>query len=258
MTGQTALVTGANRGVGRELVSELVRRGARRVYATGRSLAALEPLVSDYPEKVVALHLDLQDATSIVEAASVATDVTLLINNAATLSTGSALLSDRATMVSMVMTNTFGTLDVIRAFTPVLESNGGGVVVNVMSLQAFSGSNGWDGYSASKAALQSLTQSMRPALKLLGIRISGAYPGGVDTDMIREFDTLKSSARGVAEGILDGIDAGEEDIFPDGVSRFVAELWRRDPKQVERLFADPDVLVPMLQEAHGRGDIVLA
>ena len=254
----TALVTGANRGVGRELVLGLVSRGVATVYAAARDVRSLDPLVSAQPQRIVPLRLDLDDRATILEAADAADGISLLINNAAALTTGSALDSDRDELIAMLMTNTFGTLDVIRAFTPVIEATGGGTIVNVMSLQSFSGSNGWDGYSASKAALQSFTQSTRPALRAKGIRLVGAYPGGVDTEMIRDFDTLKSTARAVAEGILDGVAADQEDIFPDGVSRFIAEIWRRNPKRVEQLFGDPDVLVPLLREAFVDGRITLA
>ena len=253
-----ALVTGSNRGVGRELVASLLGRGVTKVYAAARNTDTLASIVASDPERVVAVRLDLQDEGSIAAAASIARDVRLLINNAATLTTGSAIDCDRDDLVNMLMTNSIGTVDVIRAFTPILEANGGGTIINVMSLQSFSGSNGWDGYSASKAALQSFTQSLRPALKGRGIAIVGAYPGGVDTEMIKDFDTLKSSPGAVAEGILNGLARGQEDIFPDGVSQFVADIWFSDPKEMERLFAMPERLVPMLEQAKADGRIQLS
>jgi NAD(P)-dependent dehydrogenase (short-subunit alcohol dehydrogenase family) len=130
-------------------------------------------------------------------------------------------------------------------------------MVNVMSLQSFSGSTGFDAYSASKAALHSLTQSLRPVLRDMGIALSGVYPGGIDTEMLREFDTVKSSARGVAQGILDAVEADEEDIFPDPVARLAADIWFADPKRFERLFAEPEQLVAVLEQARSEGRLEL-
>jgi NAD(P)-dependent dehydrogenase (short-subunit alcohol dehydrogenase family) len=145
----------------------------------------------------------------------------------------------------------------IRAFTPVLERQGGGAIANVMSLQSFAGSTGMDGYSASKAAMHSLTQSLRPALAARGIVLSGVYPGGIDTDMLKGIDAPKSTPRAVADGLLDGVEAGLQDIFPDPVSLYLSGIWWSDPKRYERLFASTDELIATLEDAQRDGVLTL-
>lgn len=256
MQGTVALVTGSNRGVGRSLVEALLDRGASRVYAGARDLSSLSPVVAMDPERVIPVHVDLLDRESIAAAAEVAQDVTLLINNGAILQFGFSLDGDRQNIVDHFMTNTMGTLDMIRAFAPVLAARGGGKIVTIMSLQSFGGSTGLDGYSASKAALHSLSQSLRPALGAMNITMSGVYPGGIDTDMLKDLDAPKSSPRTVADGTLDAIAAGEEDIFPDPVARFLAAIWFADPKRYEHLFARTDELVAVLDQARAQGKLV--
>jgi NAD(P)-dependent dehydrogenase (short-subunit alcohol dehydrogenase family) len=117
---------------------------------------------------------------------------------------------------------------------------------------------GLDGYSASKAASYSLTQSLRPALAARGVQISGAYPGGVDTDMLKGLDAPKSSPMVVAQGILDGLEAGERDIFPDPVARLLGDIWLAEPRRYERLFARTDELVDVLHNARRDGVLTLA
>jgi NAD(P)-dependent dehydrogenase (short-subunit alcohol dehydrogenase family) len=252
-----ALVTGSNRGVGRALVEALLDRGVPKVYAAARDLSTLEPVVELDRSRVVPLRIDLREPAQIEAAAEAASDAQLLVNNAGILQFGPALECERENVLAHLMTNTIGTLDMIRAFTPVLERNGGGRILNVMSLQSFAGSSGLDGYSASKAALNSLTQSLRPALRERGISISGAFPGGVDTDMLKGLAAPKSSARAVAEGTLDGLAAGEEDIYPDPVAQLLAEIWQKDPKRYERLFGRTDELVAVLEGARSEGRLQL-
>lgn len=257
MNTAVALITGANRGVGRALAEALLSRGATKVYVAARTPSTLAPVLAVDPDRLHAIHLDLTDLGSVEAAAAAAPDITLLVNNAAVMQQSFTLDSERGVLIEQLMTNTVGTADVIRAFAPVISASGGGRIVNVMSLQSLAGSTGFDGYSASKAGLHSLTQSLRPALRGLGIAISGVYPGGIDTDMLREFDTLKSSARAVAEGILDGVAAGQDDIFPDPVAQLAGEIYRADPKRFERLFAEPEQLVAMLEAARDEGRLEL-
>ncbi|MFC6236988.1 SDR family NAD(P)-dependent oxidoreductase [Longivirga aurantiaca] len=257
LLGITALVTGSNRGVGKALVEALLERGASRVYATARDVGAVESLVALAPERVVPLHLDLLDLASIATAADTASDVTLLVNNGAILEFGAGLECERDNILRHLMTNTMGSFDVIRAFAPVLQRNGGGRIVTIMSLQSYAGSSGLDGYSASKAALHSLSQSLRPVLEAQGVTISGVYPGGIDTDMLKGLDAPKSSPRTVAEGTLDGIERDEQDIFPDPVARLLAEIWFADPKRYEELFAKTPDLVAVLDAARADGRLAM-
>ncbi|MCW2848469.1 MAG: short-chain dehydrogenase/reductase [Marmoricola sp.] len=256
--GSVVCVTGSNRGVGRALVEALLERGVARVYAGARDPESLPPVIALDPARVVPLHLDLLDAESITRAAQSASDVTLLINNAAILEFGEGLTGERENLARHLTTNTLGTFDVIRAFAPVLERHGGGRIVTILSLQSFAGSSGLDGYSASKAALHSLLQSLRPALELRGVTVSGVYPGGVDTDMLKGLEAPKSSARLVAGGTLDGVERGEKDIFPDPVARLLGDIWVSDPLRYERLFARTDELVAVLDSARADGRLEMS
>ena len=128
-------------------------------------------------------------------------------------------------------------LTTIRAFVPVLRANGGGQIVNVLSLLALSSTPPMTGYSASKAAGHSLTQALRPVLAVQGISVHGVYPGGIDTDMLAGIDAPKTAPADVAAGILDALAEDAEDIFPDPNARAMAEMWWSDPKSFERAFS---------------------
>jgi short-subunit dehydrogenase len=126
----------------------------------------------------------------------------------------------------------------IRAFTPVIEANGGGHIVNVLSLLSLASLAPMAGYSASKAAAHSLTQAVRPVLASRGITVHGVYPGGIDTEMMAGVEAPKTEPDQVAVGILDGLEADQEDIFPDPNSKAMSQVWLRDPKSFERAFAE--------------------
>jgi NAD(P)-dependent dehydrogenase (short-subunit alcohol dehydrogenase family) len=232
ITGATALVTGANRGLGRALVDALLTRGADRVYATARDVTSIERR-----DRVVPLALDLTSQTQIQAAAERASDVRLLINNAGAAAFADPFSTDRAGLESELQTNYLGTLDAILAFAPVIERNGGGAVVNLLSLLSLASMPPMAGYSASKAAAHSMTQALRPGLRARGIEVHGVYPGGIDTDMLAGYDVPKAPPADVAEAILDGIAAGREDIFPDPTSEQMSATWLSDPKAFERAFS---------------------
>ncbi|WP_255658418.1 SDR family oxidoreductase [Actinoplanes sp. L3-i22] len=234
-TDVTALVTGANRGIGRAIVEALLARGAHKVYATARRLETLTGLAAD--PRVVPLRLDLLDAGEVAAAAATAGDVTMLVNNGGSLAFADLLGGDLAAIRSDLDTNYFGTLAITRAFVPVLRRNDGGAIVNLLSLVALGAVRGMGGYSVSKAAAASMTQAVRAQVADLGITVHGVFPGAVDTDMIRAFDMPKTSPEEVAAAILDGVEAGEEDIFPDALSRAGRQTWRDDPKALERQMA---------------------
>jgi NAD(P)-dependent dehydrogenase (short-subunit alcohol dehydrogenase family) len=233
ITGTTALVTGANRGLGRALVDALLARGARRVYAAARDVSSIEDRAD---ERVIPLALDLTSLPQIQAAAERASGVRLLINNAGAAAFSDPFSTDRAALEQELQTNYLGTLDAILAFAPVIERNGGGAVVNVLSLLSLASMPPMAGYSASKAAAHSMTQALRPGLRARGIDVHGVYPGGIDTEMLAGFDVPKAPPRDVAEGILDGIAAGREDIFPDPTSAQMSATWLSDPKAFERAF----------------------
>jgi NAD(P)-dependent dehydrogenase (short-subunit alcohol dehydrogenase family) len=227
------LLTGANRGLGRALLHALLDRGARRVYATARDTATLP----DLGERMVPLRLDLTSAADIAAATAQAPDVTLLVNNASTARFADPFTADPAALAEELATNYTGTVELTRAVAPVIEKAGGGAIVNVLSLLALAASAPMAGYCASKAALHSYTQAIRPVLRRRGITVHGVYPGGIDTDMLAGYDVPKAEPRTVADAILDGLVAGQSDIFPDPTSQQMAALWWSDPKAFELAFA---------------------
>ena len=233
-----ALVTGANRGIGRSLVEALIERGARRIYATGRDAAGLASVAALDRRRVQTLRLDITKPEQVRAAAEQAPDTTLLINNAAIGNFGKLGDMPADQVRSAMETNYFGTLGVINAFTPALEANGGGAIVNIITIVALASVPDLGAYTASKAALWSLTQSYRADLAKRGISVHGVYPGPVDTDMSRALENVpKASPAVVAANVLQGVEAGDEDIFPDVMARNMYAAWRQDHKAVERQFA---------------------
>ena len=229
-------VTGANRGIGRAFVEALLERGARRVYAAARDLSALDAIVALDPTRVRAVKLDVTSVADARAAAALGPDVTLLINNAAVLATGGLADLPVDAVRDNMETNFYGLLNVTTAFIPVLERRGG-AVVNILTLLSMVSLPGLAAYNASKAAGWSLTQSFRADLAKRGIAVHGVFPGAVDTDMARSLTIPKTSAIDVARATLAGVDAGDEDIYPDPMSKDVYAAWRKDHKAVERQFA---------------------
>jgi NAD(P)-dependent dehydrogenase (short-subunit alcohol dehydrogenase family) len=234
LTGSVALVTGANRGLGARLVTELLRAGAAKVYATSRAPGA----AADADPRVQPLILDLTDPASVTAAAAAAPDVTVLVNNAGVLAFGTALTGDLASFERDLRTNYLGTLRVTRAFTPALERNAPAAVVNVLTLIALAPAGPMAGYSASKAAAHSITQALRAELRDRGITVLGAYPGGIDTGMLAGVKAPKAPPEIVAERIVASLAAGETVVFPDDASAGAGSVYLSDPVKLERMLAD--------------------
>ncbi|GAA0386996.1 SDR family oxidoreductase [Streptomyces luteireticuli] len=236
------LVTGANRGIGSALVTAFLERGATRVHAGARDPGTLAAVTAQDPERVRPLALDITDPTSVSSAALTAADVTILVNNAGVYAMGHLLEMDLRDVETVMNTNWLGTLRVLRAFAPVVEGNGGGAVANIISVGAFGGTPSMGAYPASKAALNALTQAVRPDLAPRGITVHAVFPGPVDTDMLRlasaglpaMADFPRATTADVARAIVDGIEAGAEEIFPDPFAEQIGEEWSHDPKAVER------------------------
>ena len=227
---KTILITGANRGIGRALVTEALRRGAKRVYAGTRSGE-----LQNADSRVTLLTLDVTNTAQIQVAVEKVESLDILINNA-----GVALyddLSDRAALEQSLAVNFFGMHGVTQAFLPMLRRSKG-AIVNNLSLVALAPLPVIPGYSISKAAAANMTQSLRALLAGQGVTVHAVFLGPVDTDMNRGFDIPKASPEAAAQGIFDGLEKGEEDILPDPASLSVAEGWRMGvAKGLERQFA---------------------
>jgi NAD(P)-dependent dehydrogenase (short-subunit alcohol dehydrogenase family) len=223
---KTVLVTGANRGLGRALVAEALRRGAKRVYA-----AARQPMVVA-DERVAPVILDVTDPAQIQKAVDSVESLDILINNA-----GVSIpddLSDRSAFEHHLAVNLYGTLDVTQAFLPSLTRSHG-AVVNVVSIGAVAAVPVLPAYSVSKAAALSVTQALRALLADQGVRVYAVMPGPIDTDMVRALEIPKTPPEDVARATLDGVERGEEEIFPDPMSQSLAEGWRAGvAKELER------------------------
>ena len=214
--GKTVLVTGANRGLGQALVAEALRRGARAVYAGTR-----QPLTSA-DERVTPLLLDVTDRAQIQSALDRVDALDILINNAGVSVPDD--LNDRSAVERHLAVNLYGTLDVTRASLPLLTRNCG-AVVNIVSLGAVAGVPVLPAYSISKAAALSLTQSFRALLAGRGVSVFAVLPGPIDTDMVRDLDLPKTAPEDVARATLEGVEQGDEDIFPDPMSQPLAAGW---------------------------------
>ncbi|MFD0686068.1 SDR family oxidoreductase [Actinomadura fibrosa] len=213
--GAVALVTGGSRGIGRALVEALYERGAAKVYATARTAGAV-----GHPD-AVPLALEVTDPDSVAAAAAAASDATILINNAGTLSAASFLGSPVEDVRREFDVNFFGPLLTTRAFVPVLERNGGGHILNVHSVLSWITIPGAEAYSASKSALWSQTNALRLALRPRGITVTGLHVGYVDTDMAAGVEGPKVAPRDVAEQALDGIEGDAPEVLVDELSRRV-------------------------------------
>ena len=227
-------ITGANRGIGKALVEAALKHGAKKIYAAARKL---EDLPNFNDARVVPVALDITDRAQVKKAAETAKDTQVLINNAGALAFASVIEGPMEMLIRDMEVNYFGTLNVTRAFAPAIASNGGGAIASISSIIGLASMAAVGGYSASKAALFSAIQASRAELKAKNISVHGIFPGPIDTDMAKEFAMDKNSPAATAENILNGIEAGVEDIYPDPVSAKMGALWATNPKEVERAFA---------------------
>ncbi|WFE23950.1 SDR family oxidoreductase [Solwaraspora sp. WMMD937] len=212
ISGATALVTGANRGIGRHFAAQLVERGAATVYATAR-----RPESVDLPG-VRVLPLDITDPDSVAAAAAATGDVTLLVNNAG-VTTGADLVGGDLELIRREMdTHFWGTLHMIRAFAPQLA---GGAILNVLSALSWSAYPGAGGYAAAKAAEWNLTNAVRLELAAQHTQVTGLLMGAVDTDMMASYDVQKSDPAVIVKAALDGLEAGEWEVLADETARAV-------------------------------------
>ena len=217
-----ALVTGANRGLGRHFAEQLLARGAK-VYATARDPEHIS--VSG----VQKLQLDLTDPASVAAAASLAPDVNLLVNNAGVTSWQHLVTGDLDKIRLDMDTNYFGTLNVVRAFAPVLGRNGGGAILNVLSALSWFSAAGSSSYAAAKAAEWSLTNSIRIELANQGTKVTGLHLGVADTDMSASYEGDKMDPVLVVQAALNGLEADKLEVLADEWSAYVKTSLAADP-----------------------------
>ncbi|MDW7645078.1 MAG: SDR family oxidoreductase [Desulfuromonadales bacterium] len=236
--GKTAFVSGANGGIGEALVRELLKRGAAKIYAAVRRVESAKALTQLDAEKVVPVQLDITDEASIAAAAAHCPDIDLLFNNAGC-NRVTSLMSPEALQAARLEMgiNYFGTLAMCQAFAPLLKARGGGLIANVCSIIGLVNLPANGTYCASKAAVHSMIQGIRAELSPQNIQVIGIYPGPVDTAMTAGQDMPKATSQEVAFTICNGVEAGDEYIFPDPMSKEVSAMLAKDPKGVEKQFA---------------------
>jgi len=223
--GKVALVTGANRGLGRAFVQQLLAAGASKVYAAAREPASIDlsgDLSGPLASKVVPVRLDVTNEDEVIAAAKTCADVNLVINNAGILRGAPiASLGNVRDLRAEMDTNFFGTLAVSNAFAPVLKANGGGALVNILSVLSWVSLPGTALYSASKAAAWSLTNALRKELREQATLVVGVHVGYMDTDMVASVQAPKSRPSDVAQQVLQAVANGQEEVLADEISRQV-------------------------------------
>ena len=231
----TALVTGANRGLGREMVRQLLAAGARKVYASARDMAAVQDLVQANPGRVEALALDITNADQVAAAKARCADVNLLVNNAG-INRGQGFIAAASLVDAQaeMSTNYLGTLAMCRAFAPQLAA---GAIVNVLSILAKVNLPAMGSLCASKAAALRMTEGVRAELAAQGTRVVAVMTGAVDTDMSRDFQGPKSSAAEVAQAVLAGLQHGDEEVYVGDMPGWINGALMQDPKAIERELA---------------------
>ncbi len=234
ITGSVALVTGANRGIGRAFVEELLKRGASKIYVAARDPASLSDLLKSQDPRLAALALDVANEAQVLSAAEAASDVTLLINNAGVAGFHGAISAPDLTTARREMeVNYFAPLSLVRAFAPRLAASGGGAIVNLLSFLSLVTLPRAGTYSASKAAALAMTRSARAELAAQGTKVIAVMPVQVDTDMGRDLPEPRLTPQEVVSEALDAVESGLEEVFPGELTRQSADAFAKDPKGVQ-------------------------
>jgi len=231
--GKVALVTGSNRGIGRAIVEALLARGASKVYATARNTDSLKSLVESSGDRVVPVSLDVTEVEQVEQVASLAGDVQIVVSNAGYAAQTDLFAQDISPARQEFEVNYWGSLNIARAFVPLIESNGGGAVINIASIASLVSFPPFPTYSDSKAAVHSLTQGLR-LTKGNNIQVLGVYPGPVDTDMAADLEMDKASPASVATAIFDALESGKVDVFPDPVAEGFTGPYEAGAKVLEQ------------------------
>lgn len=231
IAGSVALVTGSNRGIGRRFALQLLERGAAKVYATAR-----RPELVDVPG-VEVLPLDITDDASITAAAAAASDVTLLVNNAGIATQGSLVTGDLTDVRREMDTHFWGNLAMVRAFAPVIQANGGGAIVNVLSALSWFAHPGSGGYASAKAAEWNMTNSVRLELADKGVSVQGLHLGAADTDIMAGYEGPMIDPAEVARASLDGVERDAAEVVVDDWSALVKASLAHAPEGFYAQFA---------------------
>ncbi len=227
--GKIALVTGANRGIGKAIVESLLQHGAAKVYAAVRDLDSAAPLVEAHGSKVVPLAIDLSQPDTIVAAAKFADDVQLVVNNAGVLKNATPLADDAIDSLKFeIDINVIGLMRMAQAFAPVLKANGGGAFAQLNSVASIKNFADFATYSASKAASYSITQALRDLLDEQGTAVLSVHPGPIATDMADNagLTEIAEPPSLVGDGIVAALKAGDFHLFPDTMAKQIGEAYR--------------------------------
>lgn len=235
--GKVVFISGANRGIGKALAIALLEKGAKKVYAGARNPRSLNEIVSHYGDRLIPVQLDVTDQSSINQAAKIAHDVQILINNAGVLRPGGFFSKDAVPSFEIQLNvNVWGLLNLSRAFIDTLKKNRPAAIINISSLAGLGNMPVIGTYSASKSAVHSITQGMRAELSSTPMLVIGVYPGPIDTDMTQGLELEKDSPENVAKDVIQALMDGNEDVFPDLMSKQVGEHYGRNPKAIEKEF----------------------
>jgi NAD(P)-dependent dehydrogenase (short-subunit alcohol dehydrogenase family) len=223
------LVTGANRGIGKSIVEEFLRAGARKIYAAARNPELLDVLTAAHGDRIVPLRIDLNDPDSITAAAQKATDVEIVINNAGMANVANPLASNAvAALQEEMKVNVYGLMRMAQAFAPVLKKNGGGAFAQLNSIASMKCFSDFATYSASKAASYSITQALREILQAQGTRVVSVHPGPIATDMANGLGIgeIAEPTELVPQAIIAALASGDFHAFPDTMAKQVGAAYQ--------------------------------
>lgn len=225
---RNVLVTGANRGIGKAIVEKFLEEGAAKVYAAARDLESLNPLLASYGDRIVSVHVDLNQPETITEAAEFANDVDMVVNNAGMLRIESPLSENAIPALQAEMeVNVYGLMRVAQAFAPVLKANGGGTLVQLNSVASMKNFADFATYSASKAAAYSITQGLREKLAEQDTQVISVHPGPIATDMAQDagLGEMAEPPVLVPEAIITALKNNEFHVFPDSMAKQVGGVY---------------------------------